>query len=248
MEYRHGQGAEQHTLRGGTMTDEVSLFQVSEAWRSAFPGAHAGVLVMRGVRNPEHHDELDARKCALQDELRSRYAGLDRRAIQALPAIQAYNAYYKRFGKTYHVQLQLESIAFKGKEIPTVAALVECMFMAEVKNMLLTAGHDLDTVQVPATLHVSDGSESYTLLRGQEQVLKPGDMMISDAAGMISSVLYGPDQRTQIRPGTQSVLFTVYAPQGISPDTVKDHLTDIRDNILLVSPGAIEEMLHIFAA
>jgi DNA/RNA-binding domain of Phe-tRNA-synthetase-like protein len=227
---------------------QVPLFQVSDAWRSAFPGAHAGVLVMRGVCNPDHHGELESRKRALEEELRSRYAGQDRRAIQALPAIQAYNTYYKHFNKTYHVQLQLESIAFKGKEIPTVAALVECMFMAEVKNMLLTAGHDLDTVQIPATLRVSDGSESYTLLRGQEQVLKPGDMMIADSAGVISSVLYGPDQRTQIRPGTQSVLFTVYAPQGISPDTVKDHLMDIRDNILLVSPGAIEELLHVFAA
>ena len=61
--------------------------------------------------------------------------------------IQAYAAYYERFNKTYHVQLQLESVALKGKSIPRVSALVEAMFMAELENLLLTAGHDLDVVQ-----------------------------------------------------------------------------------------------------
>ena len=84
--------------------------------------------------------------------------------MEAIPSLQVYDAYYKRFKKTYHVQLQLESIAFKGKSIPSVAALVEAMFMAEVKNMLLTAGHDLDTLQLPARLDVTKGDEVYTLM------------------------------------------------------------------------------------
>lgn len=226
---------------------EKSLFQVSAAWRSTFPGAHVGILAMRGVCSSDHHQELERRKRAVEEELRARYAGQDRQAIKALPMIQAYSAYYKRFAKTYHVQLQVESIAFKGREIPAVAALVECMFIAEVKNMLLTAGHDLDAVQLPATLGVSDGSERYMLLRGQEQTLKPGDMFVADSAGVISSVIYGPDQRTQIRAETQNALFTVYAPQGIEPDAVRSHLADIRDNVLLVSPSARMEMLIIDA-
>jgi hypothetical protein len=44
-----------------------------------------------------------------------------------------------------------------------VAALVEAMFIAEVKNMLLTAGHDLDAVQLPITLDVSKGDGRYIL-------------------------------------------------------------------------------------
>ena len=46
--------------------------------------------------------------------------------------IPAYNACYKGFKKTYHVQLQLESVALKGRSIPRVAALMEAMFMAEL--------------------------------------------------------------------------------------------------------------------
>ena len=129
--------------------------------------------------------------------------------------MQAYNNHYKRFKKSYHVQPQLESIAWKGKSIPTVSALVEAMFMAEMKNLLLTAGHDLDIVQLPLTLDVSKGTESYTLMRGEEQILKPGDMMISDQLGIISDVIYGPDRRTQITADTRHAVFTTYCRQGI---------------------------------
>ena len=128
--------------------------------------------------------------------------------------MRAYKDYYRRFNKTYHVQLQLESILYKNKSIPSVSALVEAMFMAEMKNMLLTAGHDLDAVQLPLILDVSTGEESYVLMRGDEQTVKPGDMLIADRVGVISNIIYGPDQRTQIRASTRSAIFTVYAPAG----------------------------------
>ncbi len=224
------------------------MFIVSDAWKVAFPDAHAGILVMHGVANPSHHPALDAQKQLLQDQLRARFAGQDRNAIASLPAIQAYTAYYKPFKKTYHVQLQLESVVFKDKPLPGVAALVEAMFMAEVKNLLLTAGHDLDTLRLPTTLDVAAGYERYILLRGQEQALKAGDMYMADQAGVTSSVLYGPDQRTQITADTRNVLFAVYAPPGIEAQAVHQHLQDIRQNVLLVSPEARVERLEVLGA
>ena len=103
------------------------------------------------MRNPASHAELERAKEALVEELRLRLwrAGPQPVAGPAL-SLQVYDTYYKRFKKTYHVQLQLESIVFKGKSIPSVAALVEAMFMAEIKNMLLTAGHDLEACRCPS--------------------------------------------------------------------------------------------------
>jgi DNA/RNA-binding domain of Phe-tRNA-synthetase-like protein len=218
---------------------------VSEAWKRAYPGAAVGVLVVRDVLNPERHAALDKRKEELENQLRARFSDYDRAALKALPTIQAYNDYYKRYKKTYHVQHQLESVVFKGKPIPRVAALVEVMFVAELKNLLLTAGHDLDAVQVPVKLDVAEGSERYIRLNGQEQELKPGDMMIADAQGVISCVLYGPDRRTRITPETRQVLFTVYAPPGIGEQAVHDHLQDIQANVLLVAPQADVELLEV---
>jgi DNA/RNA-binding domain of Phe-tRNA-synthetase-like protein len=222
------------------------MFQISPAWLSEYPNAHAGVLVLKGVSNPAHHAELEKQKSELEDRLRGRYAGLDRPALLQLPELRAYDAYYGRFKKTYHIQLQLESIIFKGKSIPAVAALVEAMFMAEMEDLLLTAGHDLDSVRTPLTLDAASGSESYTLLRGEAQTLKAGDMFVRDGEGVISSIIYGPDQRTQIRPETKNAVFTAYAPAGISAESVKIHMWHIEQNVHSFAPDAVTEMLEVF--
>ncbi len=222
------------------------MFEITAALKSAYPGAHAGVLVMKNVTNPPQCPALDKQKEALENQIRARFSGQDRAAILALPVIQAYEAYYKPFKKTYHVQLQLESIAFKGKTLPNIAALVEAMFMAEIKNLLLTAGHDLDKVQTPVKMEVAKGDEVYTLLRGQEQALKAGDMFMADRAGVISSIIYGPDQRTPITNETRNVIFTIYAPPGIEDATVKQHLMDIQQNVMVVAPQAQTSLLQIY--
>jgi DNA/RNA-binding domain of Phe-tRNA-synthetase-like protein len=224
------------------------MFNVTDAWKTAHPDAHAGFLVMRGVDNPASHPELERLKQVLESQLRGQFAGQDRRALDAHGPIPAYAAYYKPFKKSYHVQAQFESIVFKGWPIPSVAALVEAMFMAEVKNLLLTAGHDVERLQPPVTVSVGAGSERYTLLRGQEQAVKAGDMLMADQAGVISSIIYGPDQRTQIAADTGHVLFAVYAPAGILAASVQAHLLDIRDYVLVVSPGATIETLQVVGA
>jgi len=224
------------------------MFQLSDSWKATYPNAHAGVLVMREVINPPHHAELEKRKAALEEELRARFAVQDRAALLSHPILQAYDAYYRQFKKTYHVQLQLESILFKGKSIPGVAALVEAMFMAEMNDLLLTAGHDLDTLHLPLTLDAAQGTETYTLLRGEPQTPKAGDMMIRDGEGIISSIIYGPDQRTQITAQTRNVIFTSYAPSGINEEAVMNHLKQIQQNVEVIAPSAKVEMLKVFGA
>jgi DNA/RNA-binding domain of Phe-tRNA-synthetase-like protein len=115
-----------------------------------------------------------------------------------------------------------------------------------VKDLLLTAGHDLDSLHLPLTLDVATGSERYTLLRGEDQVLKAGDMMISDQIGVISSILYGPDQRTQISSDTRNVIFTVYAPPGIDEQTVAQHLQGIKENVMVFASQAQVELLKVY--
>jgi len=221
---------------------------VSEAWKNTYPGAAVGLLAMQEVANPEGHAPLDQRKEALEEALRLRFAAYDRASLRELPVLKAYYNFYKRFDKTYHVQLQLESLVFKGKPIPRVAALVECMFMAELKNQLLTAMHDMDVLELPVRLDVADGSEKFTAYNGEEKILKPGDMYIADRQGVISSVIYGPDQRTRILPETRRALFTVYAPPGIDERAVWEHLEDIQANVHLITPQAKTESIAVYKA
>ncbi len=220
----------------------------TDAWKAAYPGASAGILLLRGAANPENHAGIDERKTALEASLRARFAGQDRAALVALPSIKPYVAYYARFKKTYHVLLQLESVAFKGKELPRREALVEAMFIAELQNQLLTAGHDWAAIEEPVRIDVAAGGERYTLLGGQDQALKPGDMYMADARGLISSIIYGPDRRTAITTATTAALVTVYAPPGIDPAAVEQHLRDIEANVRLFAPQAETVELAVYRA
>ena len=224
------------------------FLNVSDEWRRAYPGAAQGILVMDGVVNPPEAPQLDWQKEALEAQLRERYASYDRASLLGLPILQAYHAYYKGFDKTYHLLLQLESVVFKHKSIPRVAALVEVMFMAELEDLLLTAGHDLAAVRQPLRLDVADGEELYTLLRGDAQQLKRGDIFVADAVGVISSILYGPDARTQINPDTHRVFFTTYAPPGIGSQAVLDHLGNIERKVIYIAPTARVELLKVVEA
>jgi DNA/RNA-binding domain of Phe-tRNA-synthetase-like protein len=224
------------------------MITISQNWREAYPGASVGILVMHHVSNPASHPPLDARKAELETRLRDRFGAGSSADLKELEPIKAYNAYLKPFKKTYPIQLQLESVVFKGKSLPQVAALVEVMFMAELEDLLLTAGHDMDALQLPLAIDVAGGGERYIGLTGEEQLMKAGDMMISDKAGIISSVVYGPDQRTRITPGTREVLFTTYAPSGITPAAVREHLEHIRSNVLLITPEAETEILDVYGA
>lgn len=221
------------------------MIQVSDAFRSTYPGARMGLLAMSGVSNPSLDSQLERRKAEVEAELRGRYGGLDRTQLKQLPTMQAYVQYYARFEKTYHLLLQLESVTVKGKPIPSVAALVEAMFLAEVKNMLLTAGHDLAKISRPLTLDVATGGERYLGIRGREEACKPGDMVLADAEGIISSVLSGPDARTRILPPTTSVLFTTYAPEGVGEPAIASHLREIEEYVRLVSPEAVTELSQV---
>jgi DNA/RNA-binding domain of Phe-tRNA-synthetase-like protein len=224
------------------------VFHVSDAWKTTCVGAAAGILIMRGVTNPTHHAGLDQRIAASEAELPTRFSVRDRTELREHPVLQAYAAHYRRFRKTYHVELQLESVLFKGRSIPRSPALVAAMVAAELKSLLLTAGHDLKAVETPVTLGVAAGGERYLLLNGREETLKMGDMMMTDRQGVISSVLHGPDQRTRITPDTRQVFFAVYAPSGIGELPVRRHLEDLREAIRLIAPDAATEALEVYTA
>jgi DNA/RNA-binding domain of Phe-tRNA-synthetase-like protein len=221
------------------------MFTVSEAWRKAYPDAHVGILAMGKVSNLPASAALEEEKKVLEQDLRALFRSPEE--LKTLEPIRAYQAYYKRFKKTYHVLAQLESVVFKGKEIPKVATLVEAMFMEELRNMLLTAGHDLALIEEPLRLDVAQGTETYVRLNGQDQAIKAGDMFIADARGVISSIIYGPDRRTMIRKETTRVLFTAYGVPGVGHHQVLQHLQGIERNVKLAIPDAQTEVCEVLA-
>ena len=223
------------------------MIQVSEKWKMRFPGAHIGTLIIKNTGNPSETSALDTLQNKLENDLRSMFSDYSKESLKNLPAIRVYTEYFRRFKKTYHVLLQLESVVLKGKSQSKASALVKAMFMAELKNLVLTAGHDLHAIRRPLKIDVSSGEEEYTLLNGRRQILKPDDMIMRDDLNVISSVIYGPDRRTKIIPETKDVIFVVYAPPGIDERLVYQHLNDIKLYIMCFSSSAEVESLEVAA-
>src|SRR5712691_9728867 len=193
---------------------------VTDGWRTGFPGARVGLLRVDNVVNQPASVLLQRRTERIEAELRQRFASADRASLAALPTIQAYQRHYRAFGQTYHVLRQLESVALKGTRLVSPSGLVLAMFAAELDSLLLTAGHDVDALQPPLVVDRSVADERFVGLGGREQVLRAGDMLMRDHGGIISAVVYGPDQRTRLVGHTRRALFTTYAPAGVHADQV----------------------------
>lgn len=219
---------------------------IENRWRMQYPSASVGIMVVNDVCNPKHSDALQGKKAELISELQSKFK--TKAGLLADDSIQKYSAYYKRYKKTYHVAAQMESIIFKEKAIPCVAALVEAMFMAELKSGLLTAGHDMRKLKMPLMISSAKGEEKYIGISGKEQSVKADDMMIKDEIGIISSILSGPDNRTRITESTTTCMFVVYAPAGIKQFLIEEHFNDIIENIRLFAPGVVVESRQIHQA
>jgi len=220
----------------------------TDEWRKAHPGGTIGLLELSGVDNGGASEALNQRKRQIEARLRERYRGFTRQQFLALPVMTEYDRYYTRFNKTYHVQLQLESIVLKGKRLPDISPAVDANFMAEVETLILTAGHDGDKLRGPIVIDVSRDGDQMTQMKGPSREIRAGDMIMRDAEGVSCSIIYGQDARSPISPKTARVLYVAYAPPGIAAGVVERQLQGIEENLRLVAPAITVEQRRLVTA
>jgi DNA/RNA-binding domain of Phe-tRNA-synthetase-like protein len=201
----------------------LSITETSE-WRIHHPGAAIGLLELAEVENTHISPLLDSRKRELEAHLRHCYQGYTREDFLALPVMAAYRQYYKQFKKTYHVQLQVESIVLKGKHLPNVLPLVDANFMAEMETFILAAGHDVAQLKEPILMDVSRVGDQIRQMGGENKTITAGDIVMRDAEGVSCSIIYGQDSRSPISTETTQVLYVIYAPEGVPLESVEAHL------------------------
>ncbi|MBI3997921.1 MAG: hypothetical protein HY355_02730 [Armatimonadetes bacterium] len=221
------------------------LIELTPAFHETYPEGIFGALIARGVPNRARPVALGEDQRAVEADLRARFT---EDTIDADPVARAYAGYYRRFGARYPVTHQARTI-LTGRPIESPSALVATMFTAEVHNLVLTSGHDLETLRWPLRVDAAEEGEVYTKLSGKEQRLRAGDMVVRDQEGVIASVLYGPDLRTRLRPESHAVLFGAWCPVGVARPTVETHLLTIGRLIRREWPdAAIDPPLIVAAA
>jgi DNA/RNA-binding domain of Phe-tRNA-synthetase-like protein len=208
-------------------------------WKSTHIGSVIGLLELSGIDNTVTSTEIDSRKREVESLLRSKFNGFSRADFLALPIMADYERYYKSFEKTYHVQLQLESIVLKGKSLPNVSPLVDSNFVSEIDTLILTAGHDVAKLKEPVTIDISSEGDVITQMNGTNRSMRAGDMMMRDGEGISCSIIYGQDNRSPISKETTHALYVAYAPPGVGSEAVKKQLDGILSNIKLFAPNCV---------
>jgi DNA/RNA-binding domain of Phe-tRNA-synthetase-like protein len=211
-----------------------------------YPGTQLGVLIVKGISQKAECKKED--EVLFLNELRKKYEGVNRKELKAQSPVDAYAAYYKRFGQSYHLLAQLESMLKGEKTCASKSPLLQSMFFNELESMLLTAGHDLNKLKPPLHLNLAAGNECYQSISGRELTVTAGDMIMSDSTRVFSSILKGPDYDTRLTPDTKDVLFTIYAPPGIDALKVKTALLKLGERIRAFAPDSITETLQVLTA
>jgi DNA/RNA-binding domain of Phe-tRNA-synthetase-like protein len=219
------------------------MFDFHNQLGSSSQSCTMGLLVIEGINNRTSDEKMESLKLEVIGLIQRKYGMIDRKEIKSLHPMDIYSAYYKKFGYTYHLLLQMESV-IRGKPMPVVSCAVDAMFMAEMKNWLLTAGHDLAKISFPLNLKVATG-ERYNAINAKSVLTVPGDIMVEDGQGVISSILRGPDSRTSISGHSSRVLYTIYAPAGIEERLIIQHMEDIESYIKVISDKSIIRMKTI---
>ena len=181
--------------------------QFTDNWHNVFLGGHIGLLLMGSVDNRRRVTPLDDHKRVVETSVRENYGEMSRAELQELRVLKAY---YRQFKKSYHVQLQLESVAHKGKNLPAVNPLVDACFAAELQTHLLTASHDVDKLVAPVTIDVSTGQEELVMMNGHSKQIKAKDMIMTDANGVVCTIIYGQDKESIVIPATSTVLYVMH--------------------------------------
>lgn len=211
--------------------------------RKIYPGTHLGVLIVKEIsQKAECHKEDEV---IFLNALRKKYEGVTRKELKKQSPVDAYAAYYKRFGQSYHLLAQLDSMLKGEKTCASKSPLLQSMFFNELESMLLTAGHDLNKLKLPMHLKLATGNECYQSISGRELTAVAGDMVMSDSSRVFSSILKGPDYDSRLTPDTRDVLFTIYAPPGIDAFKVKTALLRLEERIRAFAPDSITEMMQV---
>ncbi|MHB9031505.1 MAG: hypothetical protein ACYC6L_00510 [Anaerolineae bacterium] len=218
--------------------------EVTSALRAQYPAAPFGVLAVRGFKPAPCASLAQVIEREL-NVIRAAHSNYVRQEYMLTEPVCHYVRYYRRFKKTYHILLQLESVLLKGKTIPDTLPAVQALLLAELKHALNTVGADQACLQPPLYMDTALGGENFMGAGGQPIVLSTGDLYLRDERGAFVSLIYGQDNRTRITQESCDLLFVTFGVEGVTRGQVLAHLEDLLAYLRVFDPDAAVETLEV---
>lgn len=122
------------------------MLNISLEAKKIYPDLTAGIMIISNINNRYLNNRMETESRTLENTIKKTYEGVDRKYAAGTDVMNAYCSYYKKFTKTYHVLLQLESIALKDTKTIISAILYG---MDETTKVTENTSSALYTVYIP---------------------------------------------------------------------------------------------------
>ncbi len=151
-------------------------------------GLRAGAVLFRGVYIGPASPELRAEIAREAAAIRQRYAAAAE--VRADPLVASFHDVLKRVGVNPRRDQpsidRLLTFALKRGDLPTINCLVDAYNLVSIRSRCSLGAHDIDRIQLPVTLRLLTGTESFTPLGGTEaQSVTAGEYGYVDAANRL---------------------------------------------------------------
>jgi DNA/RNA-binding domain of Phe-tRNA-synthetase-like protein len=194
-------------------------------------GLRVGAIVFRNVRvtasNPGQRAEI-AKEVAL---VREKFTSPG--AIRGVAAVASFRDILRKVGanpKTDRPSLErLLTFALKRGDLLAINNLVDAYNLISIRSSCSLGAHDLDRIQLPVSLRILDGTESFIPLGSEELIrVTPGEFGYVDAANLVLcrlDVLQA--EFSKVTEATTNVLLIVEGTAAHSPQVIRQTFDDV---------------------
>jgi hypothetical protein len=139
--------------------------------------------------------------------------------------INAFDAFFAENGFRSPLGGQFETVRRKG--LPPGSVLIQALLLSEISTGLLMGAQDAAAVKGTLVYDRAASGETFQGMRQQVQC-RPGEIILKDDAGIIASLLQGPDYRTRLNKDTKDVVFFVFSVPGITVEDIREGTEAVR--------------------
>jgi DNA/RNA-binding domain of Phe-tRNA-synthetase-like protein len=160
----------------------MALFQYDPAIFETFPNLVAGVVIARNIENTPN----EAFALQYETEQKAIATILADRAPADIPQFVAWRGAFRKFGvdpTQYRSACEalFRRLTKKG-DIPHINTLVDIGNLISIRHLIPVAAIDIADIHGGLTVQFSDGTETFTILDGEEKTEHPdiGEVIFSD--------------------------------------------------------------------
>jgi DNA/RNA-binding domain of Phe-tRNA-synthetase-like protein len=151
-------------------------------------GLRAGAVVFRDIHVGARTPELDEAIRAEARNVQSRFDNVS--AIRALSEVVAFRDILRQAGadprRDQPSVERLLGYVMKRGDLPAVNALVDAYNLISIRSLCSLGAHDLDRIEMPVSLQMLQGNETFTPLGGEKPMsIGAGEFGYRDAAGRV---------------------------------------------------------------